>query len=213
MDIETSNAIKLFFPNPSLVQVFFEALANSLDAGASQISICIEIQSFSTPDTLKITITDNGEGFTDESFDRFKRLLKTQDSYHKGLGRLVFLNYFGRIDVDSTWSTNRRTFVFSESFQGNSKVEKLPKKKSNGTTLVFTKFIRERVKAYDDIKPGVLKARIIEHFLPTLVERRCRSPIPLSPTRWAATVARWKSRASSWRETHPPQSQRRMLPR
>ena len=65
MDIETSNAIKLFFPNPSLVQVFFESVANSLDAGASQIAIKLEIQSFTAPETLKITITDNGNGFTD----------------------------------------------------------------------------------------------------------------------------------------------------
>ena len=30
MDIETSGAIKLFFPNPSLTLVYFEALANAL---------------------------------------------------------------------------------------------------------------------------------------------------------------------------------------
>jgi Histidine kinase-, DNA gyrase B-, and HSP90-like ATPase len=172
MDIETSNAIKLFFPNPSLVQVFFEALANALDAGASEISVRVEIQSFSAPDTLKISITDNGHGFTEESFERFKRLLETQDSFHKGLGRLVFLNYFARIAVGSTWGANRRTFVFSKSFQGESEVEKLPSEQPNTTTLAFTNFIRDRLKAYDDVKPGALKARIIEHFLPTLDNRR-----------------------------------------
>jgi hypothetical protein len=172
MDIETSNAIKLFFPNPSLIQVFFEAIANSLDAGAKEISIQIEIQSFSTPETLKISITDDGNGFTPESFERFARLLKAQDSFHKGLGRLVFLNYFGRVEVDSTWGTNRRTFVFSESFNGKSDLQKLPSAQSNKTTLVFTNFIGERIKSYDDLKPGVLKGRIIEQFLPTLLERR-----------------------------------------
>jgi hypothetical protein len=172
MDIETSNAIKLFFPNPSLVQVFFEALANALDAGASEISIRVQIQSFSAPDTLKISITDNGHGFSKESFERFKRLLKTQDSFHKGLGRLVFLNYFARIAVDSTWGANRRTFVFSESFRGESKVETLASEQPSATTLVFSNFIRERVRAYDDIKPGALKARIIEQLLPTLLDRQ-----------------------------------------
>lgn len=171
MQIETSNAIKLFFPNPSLVQVFFEALANSLDAGATEVSIRVGIQSFSTPATLKISITDNGQGFTEESFERFSRLLKTQDAYHKGLGRLVFLNYFGRIAVDSSWGANRRTFVFSESWLGDSKVETLPSEQPNATTLVFTNFIGERVKSYDDLKPGALKPRIIEQFLPTLLER------------------------------------------
>lgn len=172
MDIETSNAIKLFFPNPSLLQVFFEAVGNALDAGASKISIKIDIQAFTAPETLQISITDNGGGFTDESFERFRRLLKPQDSFHKGLGRLVFLNYFSRISVDSVWGTNRRTFIFNESFQGENKLETLASAQPNATTLVFTNFIRERVKAYDDLKPGPLKERIIEQFLPTLHERR-----------------------------------------
>lgn len=170
MDIETSNAIKLFFPNPSLVQVFFEAVANALDAGASEITIKIEIQGFTSPDTLKISITDNGSGFTDESFERFRRLLKPQDSFHKGLGRLVFLNYFDRIAVESVWGANHRAFVFSESFQGEQKLDPLEAPQANKTTLVFTNFIKERVKAYDDLKPGALKERIIEQFLPTLHE-------------------------------------------
>lgn len=172
MDIETSNAIKLFFPNPSLVQVFFEAIANALDADASEITIRIEIRSFTTPETLKITITDNGSGFTDESFERFKRLLKPQDAFHKGLGRLVFLNYFGRIEVDSRWPEHRRTFVFSEAFNGENKLEKRAGDDPNVTTLTFTNFIKERVKSYDDLKPGPIKGRIIEQFLPTLYGRR-----------------------------------------
>ncbi len=172
MDIETSNAIKLFFPNPSLVQVFFEAVANALDAAASEISIKIEIQSFTTPETLKISISDNGNAFTDESFERFKRLLKPQDSFHKGLGRLVFLNYFGRIAVESVWGTKRRVFNFSESFQGDNQLETLESVQPNSTTLVFSNFIKDRVKSYDDLRPSSLKERIIEQFLPALHERR-----------------------------------------
>jgi Histidine kinase-, DNA gyrase B-, and HSP90-like ATPase len=172
MDIETSNAIKLFFPNPSLVQVLFEAVANALDADATEISIKIEIQAFPASETLQISITDNGSGFTDESFDRFKQLLKTQDSFHKGLGRLVFLNYFGRIFVESVWGANRRTFVFSESFQGENQLESLASAHPSKTMLVFTNFTRERIKSYDDLKPAALKERIIEQFLPILHEYR-----------------------------------------
>jgi hypothetical protein len=52
MDVETSNAIRLFFPNPSLVQVFFEAVANSLDAGATEITVAFawEMAGFSLGD-------------------------------------------------------------------------------------------------------------------------------------------------------------------
>ena len=173
MDIETSNAIRLFFPNPSLVHVFFEAVANSLDAGATEISVSLDIQGFNAPETFKLTITDNGRGFTDESFERFKRLLNPQDTFHKGLGRLVFLNYFGKIEVESVFENQkRRIFVFSESFNGRSEVVALDQPAPNQTTFAFSNFIREKVKSYDDLKPSALKERLIEQFLPTLHERR-----------------------------------------
>lgn len=174
MDIETSNAIKFFFPNPSLVQVLFEALANSLDAGATEITVRIEIDGFTAPETLRFTITDNGGGFDDASFDRFCRLLKPRDADHKGLGRLVYLNYFDRIEVDSVWDGQHRTFLFSEHFKGESQTAKLSAPAPQSTKLLFTQFNGQRLKSYDDIKPGSLKPRIIEQFLPTLVERRRR---------------------------------------
>lgn len=58
MDIETSSAIKFFFPNPSLIQVLYEALANALDAGATEVTIRIEIDGFTAAETLRLTITD-----------------------------------------------------------------------------------------------------------------------------------------------------------
>jgi len=172
MDIETSNAIRHFFPNPSLAQVFFEAVANALDAGASEIAIKIEIQGFTSPETLKISITDNGSGFTDENFERFKTLLRRRDEFHKGLGRLVYLNYFGRVEVTSTWGNSRRTFIFKEPFDENAPIEILPEAHSNQSCLVFTNFTGDRVRSYDDLRPGALRERIIGEFLPTLHERR-----------------------------------------
>ena len=73
MEIETASAIKLFFPNPSLTLVFYEAIANCFDAGATNIDIDISIQSFSLPSSLNIKICDNGDGFNDENFERFKK--------------------------------------------------------------------------------------------------------------------------------------------
>lgn len=172
MDIETSNAIKLFFPNPSLVQVLFEAVANSLDADASEIAIKIEIQGFTSPDTLRISIADNGLGFTDENFERFKTLLRRRDEFHKGLGRLIYLNYFNRVEVTSTWGSNRRVFTFKEPFNGVAPVESLPEPQPNRTSLVFSDFSGDRVRSYDDLKPGSLRQRLLGEFLPTLHERR-----------------------------------------
>ena len=174
MDTETPNAIKFFFPNPSLVQVLFEALANALDAGASEVTLRIKIDGFTAAETLRFTITDNGGGFDDSSFDRFCRLLKPRDADHKGLGRLVYLNYFDRVEVDSCWGTHRRTFLFSQHFKSESKTEKLASAAPRLTKLLFNDFTGQRVKSYDDLKPGALKERIIEQFLPTLYDRKRR---------------------------------------
>ncbi len=175
MDIETSSAIKLFFPNPSLTLVYYEAIANALDAGATKIDIEISIQAFTASETLNVTISDNGTGFTDDSFARFKTLMKPKDGFHKGIGRLVFLNYFGSVEVTSEWGNKRRKFVFKENFDGRADVEDLPSSsKSNKTKLVFTKFSKDKVKSYDDLKPGSLKEKIISHFLPTLNDLRSR---------------------------------------
>ena len=49
MKIELENAIKVFHPSPSYEQVYFEAVANSLDANANEITINISIESFDKP--------------------------------------------------------------------------------------------------------------------------------------------------------------------
>ncbi|MDH6234996.1 hypothetical protein M2281_005618 [Mesorhizobium soli] len=172
MDIETSGAIKLFFPNPSLTLVYFEALANALDAGATEVSIDIDVQAFDKPDTLKITVSDNGDGFTDENFERFRKLLRPRDKFHKGIGRLVFLNYFTRVEVDSARDKWRRTFIFKDGFDGNAPLQVLADQQETKTTLVFSGFAKERVKSYDDLKPDALKPVLIEQFLPTLDARK-----------------------------------------
>lgn len=176
MDIETSSAIKLFFPNPSLALVYYEAISNALDAKATEIKIDISIQSYSASETLNIKITDNGDGFTDESFERFKTLLKPKDSFHKGIGRLVFLNYFEKVKVSSIWDNNRRTFIFRKNFDGHSNIEILSDTKiEKKTELVFENFSKGKVKSYEDLKPNSIKEKIIFHFLPTLNDLKDRN--------------------------------------
>lgn len=97
MRVNTKQAVKLFFTNPSLEQVFKEAIANSLDANATKIDVRIFIDSLEKQETLQIEITDNGEGFTSERYDKFCELLKVEEDTHKGVGRLVYLSYFNEI--------------------------------------------------------------------------------------------------------------------
>jgi anti-sigma regulatory factor (Ser/Thr protein kinase) len=126
MYIETSAAAKHFFSKTSLALVYFEALANALDAAATEVFIDIDVEVFDRPKTLKITISDNGDSFTDKNFERFKILLKPRDHYHKGLGRFVFLHYFQYIEIDSVWGNNRRTFKFQKDFDGDVPVQEYP---------------------------------------------------------------------------------------
>lgn len=172
MDIETSSAIKLFFPNTSLTLVYYEALANALDAGATEISIDIDIQAFDKPNTLKITVSDNGDGFTEENFARFKTLLKPRDKFHKGIGRLVFLSYFDCVEVFSTWDKWQREFVFKKGFDGNAPLQNTEQAQEAKTKLTFTGFTGECFKSYDYLRPDAIKPLLIEQFMPTLYERK-----------------------------------------
>ena len=166
MDIQTSNAIRHFFPNPSLVQVYFEAVANALDAGATEIDINITTAGATTKNGFEITISDNGSGFDDTSFNRIKELLNAKDTFHKGLGRLVYLNYFSSVSITSVFGKKRRSFIFSPSFKGENELCELSKPEPQKTTLRFVGFIGERVKSLDDLKPEPLKERLLEQFLP-----------------------------------------------
>src|SRR6185369_17662057 len=99
MDIEPSYASTIFFSSSSFTQIYYEAVANAFDAGANEIIISIATDGDISPSHLEIEITDDGEGFTEERFDRFRRLKKPTDPYHKGLGRLVYFQYFTTVNV------------------------------------------------------------------------------------------------------------------
>lgn len=172
MFIETNRAIKLFFPNSSLVQVFFEAVVNAFDAGADEVAIHIEIDSISDQDSLQITITDNGTGFTEESFGRFIELLNARDELHHGTGRLIYLNYFDYVEIDSIFAGNRRTFTFDKDFKDASQLSELEEPKEQETKLTFRSYRKAKVGKADYLKPGALKEEIIRHFLPTLYRRK-----------------------------------------
>lgn len=177
MEIETQYAVKLFFANSAFVQVYFEAVANAFDAHATHVSIVISTDGQISPEFLEVSISDNGVGFTDERFERFRRLAHPIDSYHKGLGRLVYLHYFENVSILSTFNNRRRSFVFSNAFKGTCRTEEVPSDGSSGTTLTFKGFAGTRLRSYEDIKPGALKERLLEHFLPLFYEKK-RSNTP-----------------------------------
>ncbi|MFC0778863.1 ATP-binding protein [Flavobacterium sp. HJSW_4] len=171
MNINITNAASLFFPNPSLEMVYFEAIANAIDAKATLISIDINIKSFSAVETFTIKITDDGEGFTQRNFNKFSSLLEVEEEDHKGVGRLVYLKYFKEIEVESVFENNLRKFTFNNKFKGISQITK-SKNDSKNTILIFSGYKLDRIKSYDFLKPKEIKKSILMHFFPLLYNKK-----------------------------------------
>jgi len=172
LKFETEYAVKLFFSNPAFTQIYFEAIANAFDANANNIDIEIATDGDISPKQLEITIRDDGDGLTDERYERFSEVRKPQDKFHKGMGRLVYLNYFSSVSVVSVYGDKKRVLNFSKSFTGDSAVQDADEDDKQGTTLRFSGFLGERLKTYDDLKPSQLKRQIIEQFLPFMFDRK-----------------------------------------
>lgn len=183
MRVKVQKAASVFFPNTSLEFVYFEALANSLDANASEVKIAIELDKFSEQENLLITIEDNGDGFIDRNFEKFCSILDTEDKQHKGIGRLVFLNYFTEVKIESIFHNKKRTFAFNESFDGASIISDTSEK--NKTLLTFTGYQKDKIGKYDYVVPESVKESIIYHFLPRfyamkMTDKKFRLSISLS---------------------------------
>jgi hypothetical protein len=165
MRVKLSKAVKMFFGNSSLETVYFEAVANALDAGATEIEINIFAQNYSMPDTLIIEIKDNGIGFTDERFEKFGNLFDVDESSHKGLGRLVYLCYFEKTIISSCYNKYyKRTFEFSDNFEEKSNIEKQDNELESGTKLSMSGYNLTRLANYSFIQPRHLKRKILERF-------------------------------------------------
>jgi hypothetical protein len=169
--INIPNAISRFYPNPSFRQIYFESVANAIDAHASEISILVQIDSFERVETLTITITDNGDGFTERNFEKFCRLLEVDNGEHKGLGRLVYLAYFKKVEINSHFGNKSRQFVFDAKFSGKHQVS--PQRSSNTSTrLIFRNFTNVKLNSYDNLRPMNIKADILEQFLLILFQKK-----------------------------------------
>lgn len=165
MKVKLSQAVKMFFGNSSLEMVYFEAIANALDANATEIKIKISAKALNQPETLQIEISDNGEGFTDERYKKFSKLFDVDESTHKGLGRLVYLCYFEDVKVTSYFEkTKKRTFDFSEGFEEDKfKIEEVSEQAS-GTSFKMSNYVLQKIAKGDYVHPKKIKQRILEEF-------------------------------------------------
>lgn len=163
MEVNIKQALKVFFSKSSFEMIYFEAFANALDAGATDFYI--DIKQGNELNELSLVLTDNGIGFTDERFRKFGKLFDVEEEpSHKGLGRLVYLCYFGKVHVESCFNNSvRRVFDFDESFKGTSQTIHTGNE-DNGTVLTMTEFLGTKLGRNDYIKPSYIKNALLENF-------------------------------------------------
>lgn len=170
MEINLGKAVDLFYPSSSSLElVYFEAIANAMDADADKIQVNIAVDSYSKPESLTLEIVDNGVGFSDERYRKFSKLLETEEEDHKGLGRLVFLKYFKRVDIKSLFGSQVRKFAFEKNFDKTKfTLTSTSNNTQRGSTLIFSGYLKKKLYSYDFLKPMSIKQSLLYHFYPHL---------------------------------------------
>ncbi|MDD3266831.1 MAG: ATP-binding protein [Burkholderiales bacterium] len=175
MKVDVQNASDLFFNGTSisLENMYFEAITNSIDAGANEISININIADIKNiASSLSMQISDNGNGFNDDNFERFCKLMSPADKNHKGIGRLVYLQYFNSIEIESDFNGKKRVFIFNKEFTTDKYTVSDNNHQINKTSLKFIDYRKSRIHDYNYLKPKFIKQRLLYHILPKLYEFR-----------------------------------------
>ena len=171
MKINIREAIKLFFKSPSLENVFTEAIHNSIDANATKIDVDVFIDALDKASSLSVKITDNGEGFTEERYKKFCELMSAEtDDTHKGVGRLVYLYYFDKINVSSKYNKKQRTFTYDSNFdEHKSDMQETDTLEDMQETIItFENCSLEKLSSYNTLFPEHMRTVILHKFYPIL---------------------------------------------
>ncbi len=149
------------------LQPIIECITNSLEANSKNVvvelsSACKEGTAF--PDDRfidKITVRDDGEGFSESNFTAFKEY-RTKRKIHlgcRGVGRLTWLKIFNRADVQSVLREDgkilRKSFTFDEDFDYSSQptISEMPSDtKTMGTSITLSELKDEDSSIPEDVE-------------------------------------------------------------
>ena len=177
MEVNLKQAISMFFSQSSFDMVYLEAVANALDAGASNIQIHFSASTLSNEKSFNLVISDNGIGFTDERYKKFCRLLDVDkdDKAHRGIGRLVYLFYFDKVKVSSHYNGNQyREFNFDNDFgaQNADNSSTLEDNHDSGSILDMTGYNLKKLKTADFANAEWIRRRILKKFYSLLYKAK-----------------------------------------
>ncbi len=125
MNVDIEEIVKHIGKNITFLQPVYEAIVNSLEAKADKIEVEFfrdnQIQIFGENNKINsFTITDNGEGFTEDNINSFDQLWSThkRELGCKGSGRFTWLNVFQNIDIHSELLSEKKVvdITFSKAY-------------------------------------------------------------------------------------------------
>ena len=139
----------------------------------SGAALSFRSKNLKSPDALEITVSDNGIGFDEPRYVAFC----TTDTDHKisrggkGIGRLLWLDAFEKVDINSIFNENgqlqRRQFSFvlaqSEQIVAET-VEDLQTSAQTGTTITFRGLRGTAYRSKFPIQPATLVKHFGSHF-------------------------------------------------
>lgn len=165
----------------SYLQPIFEAISNSLESkGVSKIEValsCNKTLSSDFHDFQSVHVTDNGEGFTDENFERFVTLFDDTKGYNNfGTGRIQFLHYFKYTQIRSVYKKGDvkrlRIIVLSNDFFNRFRTSILTTdcevdsiSPIETTVSFFSVLSKDDKSLFQELTPEKLRHEILTHYL------------------------------------------------
>jgi hypothetical protein len=145
LDVDVSTAVRRLNKGIDFLQPLFEAITNSLEAKATEISINFFLSEDTFPNMPKkiigFSVEDNGEGFNKnnrESFCKYMSEYKIKLGC-KGVGKLTWLRVFEKVKIESVIDNEIVKIDFDISFDKSKSVEISDnfKKIKNRTSVFF----------------------------------------------------------------------------
>lgn len=198
--IDYKGQLKKISKSKNKLQPLLEALTNSIEAiklennnqGTITIQLKFKNNLIVESELSEIIFIDNGIGFDDENFRRFKRLHdESKNFFNHGSGRIQYIHFFDEINIESIYKDSqsktefyKRTIVLSKSkvFLNNNSIMKYYEPieeniKETSTTVVLKRLLDKNDQVfYDKLTANKLKKEIITHYLDYFSENRDTFP-------------------------------------